>query len=145
MLWELIATGFYVGKIKFAPGTVGTLLALPLIYIFAFKWWAVLIISLILFIVGVLASNYVIDMSDEEDPEEVIIDEIAGYFIAFLFVKPDLSTCISGFIIFRVIDILKPFPVNIFEKLPRGWGVMADDVVGGILTAFILYFLYSSQ
>ncbi len=145
MLWELIATGFYIGKIKFAPGTVGTLLALPLIYIFAFKWWAVLIISLILFIVGVFASNYVIDMSDEEDPEEVIIDEIAGYFIAFLFVKPDLNTCISGFIIFRIIDILKPFPVNIFEKLPRGWGVMADDVVGGILTALILYFLYSSQ
>ncbi len=145
MFWELIATGFYIGRIKFAPGTVGTLLALPLIYIFAFKWWAVLVVSLILFIVGVFASNYVIDMSDEEDPDEVIIDEIVGYFIAFLFVKPDLNTCISGFIIFRIIDILKPFPVNIFEKLPRGWGVMADDVVGGILTALILYFLYSSQ
>jgi len=145
MLWEIIATGFYIGRVKFAPGTLGTLLAIPLIYIFAFKWWSVLTVSLILFLIGVFASNYVIDMTEEEDPEEVVIDEIAGYFIAFLFVKPDLNTCISGFIIFRLIDILKPFPVNLFEKLPRGWGVMADDIIGGLLTAIILYFLYSTQ
>jgi len=95
MLWEIIATGFYIGRVKFAPGTLGTLLAIPLIYIFAFKWWSVLTVSLILFLIGVFASNYVI--------------------------------------IFRLIDILKPFPVNLFEKLPRGWGVMADDITSFVI------------
>ncbi len=145
MIWELVATGFFVGRSKFAPGTLGTLVAIPLIYLFAIKWWIVLIVGFLLFVLGVIASNQIISLTGEEDPEEVVIDEIAGFFVSFLFVTPEISTYIVGFIIFRIIDILKPFPVNLFEKLPEGWGVMADDIVAGLITSVILYFLYSNQ
>ncbi len=145
MIWEIIGTGFYIGKSKFAPGTLGTLLAIPLIYLFAIKWWIVLIIAVSLFMIGVFASNHIININGEEDPEEIVIDEITGFFVAFLFVKPELNTYIVGFLLFRVIDIVKPFPINLFEKLPDGWGVMADDIVAGLMTSIILYFLYSNQ
>ena len=145
MIWELIATGIYIGKSKFAPGTFGTLLAIPLIYLFAFEWWSVLILSAFIFFLGVFASNRIIEEKGEEDPEEVVIDEMGGYLLSFVFVEPDMSKYIVGFIIFRIIDIVKPFPVNLFERLPDGWGVMADDFAAGIMTAVILYFLYSNQ
>jgi len=142
MIQELIATGFYVGRFKYAPGTLGSLIALPLIHIFAVKWWVVLIVGAILYLVGVWASNYMIDLTREDDPEQVVIDEVLGYFVSYLFIAPTLLSLLVGFITFRVLDIYKPYPIPFFERLPEGHGVMADDLVAGLINACILFFLF---
>jgi len=139
MNWELIATGFYVGRFRYAPGTFGTLLGVPLAYLFGFKWWLVLLVSLLFYPLALKSVEYMMELTRERDPESVVIDEILGYFVIFLCVEPTLKSLILAFAIFRLLDIFKPFPVNLFERLPKGHGVLADDVVAGLITGFILY------
>lgn len=142
-MWqELIATGFYVGRFRYAPGTVGTLLGVPLVYLLVYKWWLTLLFGLLLYAVAVWSANYMVELTREKDPEEVVIDEIVGYFFSFLLIEPTLKTIAVAFVTFRVLDILKPYPIKLFEKLPKGHGVVADDVVAGIMNAVILYFLF---
>ncbi|MFN3870987.1 MAG: phosphatidylglycerophosphatase A [Aquificaceae bacterium] len=142
-MWqELIATGFYLGRFKYAPGTVGTLLGVPLVYLLVHKWWLTLIFGIGLYFLAVWSANYMVELTREKDPEEVVIDEIVGYFFAFLWVEPTLKSLLIGFIVFRALDIFKPYPIKLFERLPKGHGVVADDVVAGIMSSFILYFLF---
>ncbi len=140
MFHEFIATGFYVGRLP-APGTLGTLWGVPLVYLVSFNPWTTLTATVLIFLVGLITSNEVIKMTGDSDPEEVVIDEVAGYVACFLFVEPSLKTYLLAFLLFRVIDIYKPFPVNLFEKIPGAWGVMLDDVVAGVITSFILLLL----
>ena len=141
MNWELVATGFYLVRFRYAPGTVGTLLGVPLAYLFGFKWWLVLLVGVFLYFLGVKSAEYMMELTREEDPESVVIDEIVGYFSAFLFLEPTLKALLLAFVLFRLLDILKPFPINLFERMPKGHGVMVDDVVAGLLTGFILYLI----
>ncbi|MDQ7082461.1 MAG: phosphatidylglycerophosphatase A [Aquificota bacterium] len=71
----------------------------------------------------------------------MIIDEVVGFLACFLLVEFTLKTLIGAFVLFRVIDIFKPFPVNLFERIPGATGVMADDLAAGILTSFLLFLL----
>ena len=142
MLQELIATGFFVGRFRYAPGTVGTLLGIPLVYLFAFKWWLVALLGIFLYLVGFWACSYVVDMRKESDPEDVIIDEVLGYFLSYMLIEPTLESVLVGFFTFRLLDIFKPYPINLFEKLPKGHGVMADDTVAGLINSVILFFLF---
>ena len=138
---QLIATGLYVGRLGIAPGTLGTIVAIPILYLVSFNLWTIIAAAGILFALGLIASNEVIRITGESDPEEVVIDEIAGYLACFVFVEPTLKTYILAFIIFRVLDIVKPFPINLFERLPGAYGVMMDDLVAGLMTSFILLLL----
>ncbi len=140
MIRELIATGFFVGRLP-APGTLGTLLGVPIVYLASFSSWTILTALAVLFFLGLISSNEVIRITGEEDPEEVVIDEIVGYVACFTFVEPTLKTYLLAFFIFRFLDIVKPFPVNLFEKLPGPYGVMMDDLVAGLMTSFILFLL----
>lgn len=140
MLAEFIATGFFVGKIPLAPGTLGTLLGIPLVLIFPTQK-LLLGAIVVLFILGWVSAQRVIQKKGNSDPEEVVIDEIVGYMASFLFVEPTYKTIVLAFILFRVIDVFKPFPVNLFEKFPGALGVMADDLVGGVLTSLILFII----
>ncbi len=141
MIHEFIATGFYVGRIGPAPGTLGTLLGIPVVHLASFNQWTILLALVVVFLIGLVTSQQVITVSGEEDPEEVVIDEIAGYVACFLFVEPSLKAYVLAFVLFRVIDIFKPFPVNLFERFPGAYGVMLDDVVAGVMTSVILFLL----
>ena len=124
------------------PGTWGSLFALPLAwalyqmgtipYLFGF-----LTVSLL----GVWASKVYSERVGKEDPDEVVIDEVAGILAVYLFVKPTPLMLLLGGLLFRVIDITKPPPVNYLERLPHGVGIMADDIAAGLLTGLILYAL----
>ena len=138
---QLIATGFYIGRLGLAPGTLGTLIAVPILYLVSFNLWTIIAATGVLFALGLIASNEVIRITGENDPEEVVIDEIVGYLACFIFVEPALKTYILAFIIFRILDIVKPFPINIFERLPGAYGVMMDDLIAGLMTSFILFLL----
>jgi len=140
MFHEFIATGAFVGRLP-APGTLGTLWGIPIVYLVSFNPWTILFAVVVLFVLGLISSNEVIRLTGDQDPEEVVIDEIVGYVACFLFVEPTLKTYILAFVLFRILDIFKPFPINLFERFHGAYGVMLDDLVAGIMASFILFLL----
>ena len=142
-----LATGFYVGNIPFAPGTFGSLLGLPLCFILAGIQLPPAIIAVVLFIgLAVWVSNNAARTLKRKDPGCIVIDEIAGMMVTLIGVPVHLTSVIIGFILFRILDIAKPFPIRMIDKrLSGGLGIVADDVVAGIfanmLTRISLIFL----
>ena len=133
---RLLATGFFSGYAPVAPGTAGTAAAMVPYLVasshapgFGFLAW-------ILFLVVISGVAVYAASAGEKawgpDPGPVVIDEFVGFYVtvAFLPLSPGLG--VAGFFIFRSLDILKPPPVRASEKLPRGWGVVMDDVIAGI-------------
>ena len=140
MFHEFIATGAFIGRLP-APGTLGTLWGIPIVYLVSFNTWTILVAVIVLFVLGLISSSEVIRMTGDQDPEEVVIDEIVGYVACFLFIEPTLKTYILAFLLFRVLDIFKPFPINLFERFHGAYGVMLDDLIAGVMTSFILFLL----
>ncbi|NPA33185.1 MAG: phosphatidylglycerophosphatase A [Aquificae bacterium] len=141
LLLEFIATGMFVGKLPFAPGTFGTLLGIPLVLILSVDRTVYLVGCALLFFLGWASAEFMVRQTGQEDPEQVVVDEILGYALVFLFVEPTPLNLALGFFLFRVVDILKPFPVGLFESFPGGLGVMLDDTVGGLLVSVFMYLL----
>jgi phosphatidylglycerophosphatase A len=132
----IIATFFYVGRIPVAPGTFTSLATMLLMYYVEPYRNAPVYIHLLLicvvFVVGIPASRYSEKYFGKKDPGQCTIDEVAGQMIALLFVPPTLKLYIAGFVLFRIFDILKPFPIRALEKPPHGVGIMLDDVAAGL-------------
>lgn len=137
---KIAATGLGAGMSPVAPGTVGTLIGIPLYLVFS-------LFSPPLYFLSVLAFTFfAVHVSDEaerlfreRDSSKIVIDEIAGYLVVMMFVTPSVFTVTAGFLLFRFFDILKPFPIRIIEKrFPGGFGVVGDDVMAGIYGAVIL-------
>ncbi len=138
----LIATGGFVGKIPFAPGTLGTLVAIPIILIYWNKGLlAQLSITAAVFFIGLWASIVLVEKYKEKDPEYIVVDEIAGFMVTMIAIEPTLVHLVIGFILFRLYDILKPPPIKHFEKLPSGFGVMVDDIIAGIYAWICLFII----
>lgn len=139
-----LATGFHIGNIPFAPGTFGSLIGLPLCYVLA----GIALPSAILFLL--LFSFFAVWIADtaekilkHSDPGCIVIDEIAGMIVTLIGLPFNLVTVVIGFIIFRILDILKPFPIrNLDKRIPGGLGVVADDVAAGIIANFLLRSLF---
>ncbi len=140
-----IATGAFTGKIPLAPGTFGTLAGIP---------FALLLIWIppafaAAYLTGlVLAAIWIAGMAEtiigQKDPGCIVIDEIAGFAIAMSTVPVSWLSLAIGFLVFRVFDIAKPFPVKWFESnLPGGAGIVLDDVVAGLYSGIILGVLNS--
>ncbi len=129
-----VATGFGLGRAPLAPGTVGSLATLPLI---AGLWWvggwpAVLAGALIATLVGFWTAGAGVTHFGRTDPGPVVIDEVAGQFVSLLFLAPTPTALATGFVLFRLFDIWKPFPARNAERLPGASGIMSDDLVAGI-------------
>lgn len=137
----LYATGCGVGLAPKAPGTFGSLLG-PLIV----AGWQTLarpihesvIVALIGILVGVAAAQRTAQRLGIEDPGCVVCDEIAAFAIVFAITPVTWTTAAIGFVWFRVFDIAKPWPINRLERLPGGWGIMADDLLAGVFAAAAL-------
>ncbi len=135
-----IATVFRIGYLPLAPGTWCSLFAVIIWYYFLIDI-SILHFSLIILIVsivGVITSNVTIKSTGKNDPSEVVIDELAGQWIALIGLPHSFGFAIASFVIFRILDIAKPIPIRQLEQFPRGWGVMLDDIAAGILTFGIL-------
>ena len=135
-----LATGLYIGNIPFAPGTFGTLLGLPLCFLLgSLKLPFALVCTLLFILFAVWISHIAEKRLMKKDPGCIVIDEIAGMAVTLIGLPINLTTGLSGFIIFRILDIIKPFPIRALEKhLPGGLGVVADDVIAGIMANLIL-------
>ena len=138
---KTFGSGFFTGYIPFASGTFGSLAALVLYFIPGFEKPTVLIPAIVVFsIYGIYLGN-IFEKQYGKDPAECTIDEVAGMWISLLFIPKHIFPIIIAFFIWRVFDIFKPFPVKQAEQLPGGYGIMLDDILGGIYTCLIMNFI----
>jgi len=143
--WVFLASGFCSGCSPYAPGTMGSLVAIPIIYVYAFfNLPAYLWFTLVVNVVGVLICSKATKELKVHDHGGIVWDEIGGMLITFLFVPITAVNLIIGFALFRLFDILKPFPISWLDKnVDGGLGIMIDDVLAGIIAAACLYYLQS--
>lgn len=126
----------FVGWIPFAPGTFASIFAAALIYLFPAVLGSVIFaVACVIFAVAtVTAERY-----EGEDPGHIVIDEFAGMCVAMAGHRATLVNVLIGLVLFRIFDILKPFPVNRMERLKGGYGVVGDDVVAGIFGNILVF------
>ena len=135
----MLATLGPVGFFKPAPGSWGSAAAVVLAAILAMlSPWLLEIATLLVCLLGVLAAGRYQTVTSRHDAPEVVIDEVAGQWIALLAVPLDWRWYLLAFLLFRLFDIVKPGPVRMAENLPGSIGVMADDIVAGLLAAACL-------
>jgi len=135
----VLSTGLGSGYCPFAPGTAGTIVGIPVYLVFSTFPWPVLLLSVTaLSFLAVYVSGEAERMFGERDPSAVVIDEIAGLQVALFLVPPSLFSVAAGFVLFRFFDVVKPFPVRACERLPGGWGIVADDLAAGLYSVLIL-------
>jgi phosphatidylglycerophosphatase A len=113
LLWMAAAHGFHTGAVALAAGTAAAALAATLI--------------------GIPAATIVARESGREDPGCVVVDEVAGQWIALIATRPDWTHAVLALVLFRLFDIWKPWPIRKLEALPEGTGIMLDDVAAGVL------------
>jgi phosphatidylglycerophosphatase A len=139
--WIFLSSGALIGFLPPCPGTFGSLEGLIIFWFLknlSLIYQLFLILGII--IIGILSSDRVSKSLKAKDPDFVVIDEIAGMWISVLG-KNTLIEFILAFIIFRIVDIKKPYPLKKIETLPYGWGIMIDDIIAGILTNFFVTLL----
>lgn len=140
---KLVYTWFYVGLSPIAPGTFGTVAAIPLLLFMSnFTLESYVIFTIQLFLLGIFAAEEAEVSLWRSDPKEVVIDEVVGYLITMMNLVISWKSLLCGFFIFRVLDIFKPFPISwCDQKFKGGFGIMLDDVLAGMLACSALHLL----
>lgn len=139
-LVKLLATGFGAGYLPKLPGTAGSVLGIGLWLLIqlAGNAWA-----WITFATGTLAAIWIAGAAErlfsQHDPQCVVIDEIVGMTVALAGIALDWRLVLTGFVAFRLFDIWKPFPIRQSQKLPAGWGIVADDLLAGGLACALTH------
>ena len=143
-LIKISATWGYLGLAPKAPGTVGSLGALPLAYLFMLWTPTQYMVATFLFtFVALIVCVAYENTFQVHDPKEVVIDEVAGVLITLTWLPLTWQSFVLGFVLFRTFDIVKPFPIGLIDqKVKGGVGVLADDVAAGIISNVILQIIY---
>jgi phosphatidylglycerophosphatase A len=137
-----IATGFGLGYSPIAPGTAGSILALLVAYFLMQDNPVYLIVATIIcFGIGIVSATFVEKDRGIEDPSLVVVDEIVGMWISLLFIPIVWWMYLIAFLLFRLFDVVKPFPVDSAQKLSRGWGIMMDDVLAGVYALIVMHII----
>lgn len=139
-----IATGFGLGYLPKAPGTWGTLLALPIHYmIVRLPLQGYITAIAIIIVVAILTAGSAEKILDRPDPKIVVIDEVAGMLITMIALPAHPAAWFMAFVLFRIFDIAKPFPVNFFDqRFHGGLGIVLDDLMAGIYALASVQFLW---
>jgi phosphatidylglycerophosphatase A len=139
----LIASCFGIGHFPVASGTVGSLAGLLLFWGLAAAggWFATLAGLVVVTLLGFWSAGAGEQHYGEKDPGEVVIDEVAGQMLTLLFLAPTPQLLVTAFLLFRLLDILKPFPARRLEKLAGGSGIMADDLMVAVYGNLILHLI----
>ena len=140
---KLIGSGFYTGYVPIASGTFGSLVAIVIYIIPGFERLEIIIPAIILlFSYGLFVSSK-FEKVYGKDPSQCTVDEVVGTWIALIALPKSFLIVFTTFLIWRVLDIIKPFPARTSEKLPGGFGIMIDDVISGFYTVVIVHlFVY---
>jgi len=147
-LWATtVATFFGAGRLKPGPGTWGSLATVVLWTLAssripaADRVCATIIAAAVVTTIGIPAATRVARGSGLKDPQFVVIDEVAGQLVALIAVPLAWKTFLAGFILFRVFDIWKPFPIRRLERLPEGTGIVVDDIGAGLYALAVMHLL----
>lgn len=140
---HFLSLGFGSGLIPFAPGTFGTLAAIPL-YLIIWKLsilqYSVVVLGL--FVLGVFLCQKTTDALGVHDHSGIVFDEIVGFMITMIAVPHDWKWIVAGFVLFRLFDILKPWPISwLDKKIHGGLGIMLDDVLAGLFALVCMHLL----
>jgi phosphatidylglycerophosphatase A len=147
---RLLASCFGLGWLPLAPGTWGSLPPAAIFALMSYLNLSSTLICLVMVllilagsIVCVVCAPATLTATGKTDPPEVVVDEFAGQALTFIFTcalinPPVLATTIGGLLLFRFFDIVKPWPIRKLEKLPQGWGVLADDLLAGVYAGIAL-------
>ena len=139
---SLLATWFGSGLLPKAPGTWGSLAALPfaVVIVALAGTWGLIAAAILAALVGVWAAGVYAARSGQEDPQRVVIDEVAGQWLALVPVALDLRLYAVAFLAFRFFDIVKVWPARAIDReLKGGWGIVLDDIVAGLYAAALTY------
>ncbi|MDX2074777.1 MAG: phosphatidylglycerophosphatase A [Alphaproteobacteria bacterium] len=134
-VWLTVSWFGVSGCFKHVRGTWGTLAALPFAYVVQVNFGnaALGVFGIALFALGVIASNKYVAATGRQDPGEIVIDEVAAVCMLLAFMAPNWQCYLTAFIVFRIFDIIKPWPVCVADKkLKGGFGVMFDDVLAAL-------------
>jgi phosphatidylglycerophosphatase A len=136
-----IATCGYLGYVPLAPGTFGSAAGLAVFFLIRSTGSTALEAAaiLVLFAIGVWSGTIAEHHFGGIDPAPVVMDEVVGMLITLAFLPVSVTGAIVGFLVFRVLDVAKPWPSAQFEHLPGGWGVMADDGMAAIYGNAVMY------
>ncbi|HDQ03764.1 MAG TPA: phosphatidylglycerophosphatase A [Deltaproteobacteria bacterium] len=136
---KVLATGFGAGLSPVMPGTAGTLLGVLICLAFLpLPWIFRLFFTIVLTAAAIYVSHRAEEIYQKKDDQRIVIDEIAGFLLAMLPVAINFLNLALAFVLFRMFDIWKPYPLRKFQEFPSGWGVVADDIGAGIYAAAIL-------
>ena len=140
----LFALGFGVGLIPKAPGTFGTLVALPFLALLMLAPpYYLMIVTALCFILGIIVCDACAKELGEHDHPSIVWDEVVGMFVTMLLVPLTWSNIFLGFILFRFFDILKPWPIRWLDKhVHGGLGIMLDDMAAGGISAILLFVIH---
>jgi len=137
-----LVTGFGIGLLPIAPGTYGSILGmalfLALAHLYLSLFWLILIV-LMLYFVSYFAVQSALRIIEKPDPGEIVIDEVLGMMLVMMVVPPEPKWALLAFILFRIFDILKPWPINqVDRKLKNALGVILDDVLAAVYSGIII-------
>jgi len=140
-LSRIIATFFGAGYFPLAPGTLASLIVVLLykFFLYHLSWPLHLLIFFIIFLIGTFTSARISSKWKVEDPQKVVIDEAAGQYLALFQLSPSWLLLLLSFLLFRLFDVLKPFPIRRIESFPKGWGIMLDDFVAALYSGILVY------
>jgi phosphatidylglycerophosphatase A len=134
----IFSTFFYTGKFPIAPGTFGSLIALPFFYLLLGNRLLYFIVLAFLILLGTITSKIVSESYHTEDPSFIVIDEVAGLGIAMMLAPKNIIYVVIAFVLFRLFDIFKlPF-IKAAEHIKNGIGIMLDDILAGLITFVIM-------
>jgi phosphatidylglycerophosphatase A len=142
LVWKIIATFLGVGfAFPLAPGTAASAIIVLLYKLVLFKmaWIPYAAVVIAVFLIGVVASGRLSAELKVEDPRCVVIDEACGQLTALFLCPASWGLLVAAFVLFRLFDIIKPYPIRKLENLPAGWGIMADDLAGGIFGGILIH------
>jgi phosphatidylglycerophosphatase A len=146
--WAILAATFFgAGRLKPGPGTWGSLATVILWAVASFyipvasRTWATIAATIAVILIGIPAATLVARASASNDPQFIVIDEVAGQLVTLIAVPLAWKTFLAGFILFRVFDIWKPFPIRRLERLPEGTGIVLDDVGAGLYALAVMHLL----
>jgi len=142
-----LATGCFIGNISFAPGTFGSILGIPLCFLLSKINLLVAVLLTVMFVLfAILIAQEAENILKTKDPGCIVIDEIAGLMVTLIGLPFNIISVGSGFLIFRFLDVWKPYPIRFVEnKLSGGAGIVMDDVAAGIcgnLLLRVVFFFY---
>jgi len=133
-----ISTFFYIGYLPLIPGTFGSLAGLGLYFLIKENSFLYIFFTAGIILLGFLLSGKAEGLLNKKDARCIVIDEVGGMLLSLLFIPYDIKIALLAFLIFRALDILKPYPARRLQHLKGSRGIMLDDLVAGLYTNIIL-------